>query len=408
VSTTLANIYAFGGRDWSVVTSLPAGYSPQGPVACALNSACFSIGVNSSSAPGFVEYAGGTWSAVATDTQGAFPTFATQLSCGSATVCAAVTVSGGGVNTFDGTSWTSAPVGGSTQLQAVSCASSTFCAAVDNGGNYVTYDGTVWSTPAPVKDGSHIATPFVGLGAISCSVPESCTAVDNSGNVWRYSATAATWSLLLPAVQSIVTSTFPQGGISCPTTQFCAIVSGAGAATYDGGTGMWTLAQPTPYPTTSKTLDSVSCTSSSFCVAVDQNGFYTKWDGSSWSAATQFASAGSPESVSCLSSSLCVAAGGDGNAETYNGTAWSNSVQVAPGVTLGNPSCVQPSTSLPPYCAVSAPHAVYYLELQGGAPTWSAAQPIPDNNSDAILALGCAPSLCVATGAQNHAWEGTP
>jgi hypothetical protein len=410
VSTTLANIYAYDGTAWSV-SSLPTGYSRQGPVACAFGSDCFSMGVNSSNAPGFLEYASGTWSAVANGTQGAFPTSATQLSCGSATVCAAVTVSGGGVNTFDGTSWTSAPVGGSTQLQAVSCASSTFCAAVDNGGNYVTYNGTAWSTPAAVTDGSHIATPFVGLGAISCSLPESCTAVDNSGNVWRYSATAATWSLLLPAVQSIVSSTFPQGGISCPTTQFCAIVSGAGAATYDGGTGMWTLAQPTPYPTTSKTLDSVSCTSSTFCIAVDQNGFYTKWDGVSWSGITQFAQAGSSESVSCLaspSSSVCVAAGGNGYAETYDGTGWSNSEQVALGSTLGNPSCVQQSASLPAYCAVSTPQAVYYMESQSGVPSWSGAQTIPDNNGDSILALSCASSLCIATGVQNHAWQATP
>jgi hypothetical protein len=402
-------LYTYDGTAWMVASTcqpgdqhdcLPTGYNPKGPVTCAFSSDCFSMGVNSSNGPAFLEYASGTWSTVANGTQAAFPGSATQLSCGSDTVCAAVSVLGGGVNTFDGTSWTLQPVGGNTQLQSISCPTSSFCAAVDNGGNYVTFDGTGWSAAAPVTDGSHTASAFAGLGAISCPAPKSCTAIDSSGNAWGYAG--ASWTLSL-AVQSIVSSKFSQGDISCPTTQFCAVVSGAGAATYDGGTGNWTLAQ---LPAT-QTLDSVSCTSSSFCIAVDQKGFYTTWNGSSWSSVTLFA--GSSESVSCLSSSLCVAAGGDGNAETYNGTGWSNAVQLAPGGTLGNPSCAPASGSLSAYCAVSAPHAVYYYTVSAsGVPTWSGAQTIPDNSADSILALSCASLLCMATGVQNHGWQATP
>jgi hypothetical protein len=395
-------LYAYDGTAWSS-SSLPAGYSPQGALACAPGSECFTIGLSSTAGSGFFDYASGFWAAVPNGTQGAFAASANELSCGSASFCAAIP-GGGDLGVFNGTSWTAAPVGGSTEIESVSCATSIFCAAVDNGGGYLTFDGISWSSPAALKDSTHAASPFSGPGAISCPTVGACTAIDSTGNVWRYSA--GSWSLLLPAAGGIVSGSFPEDAISCATTDFCAIVFGAGAATYDAATATWT---PAPAGLDSnKSLDSVSCTGNSFCIAVDQAGSYTTWNGASWSAVGRFASAGSSESVSCSTSSLCVAAGGDGNAETYNGTVWSNAVQVAASGTLGNPSCVPASGSLPAYCVVSGSRSVYYVESLDGVSTWSAGQTVPDNSGDSILTLSCARSLCVATGVQNHAWEGTP
>jgi hypothetical protein len=157
-------------------------------------------------------------------------------------------------------------------------------------------------------------------------------------------------------------------------------------------------------------LESVSCVSSTFCVAADQSGFYTTWNGTSWSTMAPFdgfSIPGGQESVSCLSTALCVASGADGYAEVYNGTGWSAPRQLD-SHGLGSSSCAQASANLPPYCAISTSEAVYYMENQGGTVTWSAAQSVPNNNADAIRTLGCAVSLCMATGAENHAWEGGP
>lgn len=52
--------------------------------------------------------------------------------------------------TYDGTSWSSPVVIDSsftTEIYAVSCASSTFCVAVSSAGEAITYNGSTWSAP---------------------------------------------------------------------------------------------------------------------------------------------------------------------------------------------------------------------------------------------------------------------
>jgi len=69
----------------------------------------------------------------------------------------------------------------------------------------------------------------------------------------------------------------------------------------------------------SNDLSSVSCASSSFCVAVDDGGYALIYNGSSWSTPQEIDN--NPlESVSCTSSSFCVAVDGPGYAITYNGS----------------------------------------------------------------------------------------
>ena len=72
-----------------------------------------------------------------------------------------------------------------------------------------------------------------------------------------------------------------------------------------------------------RTLDAVSCTSSSFCVAVDTSGYATIYNGSSWSTPTDIDSTRSINAVKCTSSSFCAAVGASGYVTTYNGTSWS-------------------------------------------------------------------------------------
>jgi hypothetical protein len=89
------------------------------------------------------------------------------------------------------------------------------------------------------------------------------------------------------------------------------------AVDYDGNALTWNgsswsapvLIDPIGY------LASVSCPSSSFCVAVDWDGNALTWNGSSWSAPVSIdPNGGGFNSVSCASSSFCVAVDSYGNA----------------------------------------------------------------------------------------------
>jgi hypothetical protein len=79
-------------------------------------------------------------------------------------------------------------------------------------------------------------------------------------------------------------------------------------------------------------IESASCTSPSFCMAVDYRGDALSYDGRSWSAPKKVDARGELGllSVSCASGSFCVATDGDGRALVYNGASWSAPQQVVP------------------------------------------------------------------------------
>ena len=89
-------------------------------------------------------------------------------------------------------------------------------------------------------------------------------------------------------------------------------------------------------------LVSVSCSSASFCVAVDFDGNAMTYNGSSWSVPVGIKSGGQfLSSVSCPSESFCAAVDDAGNVVTYSGG--SGSGYVPPQVVTGTPP--------PPSCA---------------------------------------------------------
>jgi hypothetical protein len=71
---------------------------------------------------------------------------------------------------------------------------------------------------------------------------------------------------------------------------------------------------------------SVSCPSTTFCVAVDDTGNWLRYNGTSWSAPASF---GASSSVSCPSAQFCLALGGGGSFQ-YNGSSWSATTAAAP------------------------------------------------------------------------------
>jgi hypothetical protein len=258
---------------------------------------------------------------------------------------------------------------GQNTLTSISCPSSSFCMAVDDGGNNydghgLIFNGSSWSARNVIDTAGQY-----GPYSVSCTSSSFCAAFDGSENGLIYNGSswqATVVSQNAPYPISCVSSSFcmigpygydgswspaqtyytgggapaPMGGdsesilsISCPSTSFCAAVGhNGGADTYNGGGWTngsyngsgWTYDGLIDTTGGVNSLNSVSCPSASFCVAVDGNGNVFYWNGSSWSGPNTIDLNGQGlSSVSCPSPSFCVAVDGTGNALMYNGSAWS-------------------------------------------------------------------------------------
>lgn len=317
----------------------------------------------------------------------------TSVSCTSPSFCAAVDA-GGSVVYYNGTSW-SAPMGLDEMtggLRSISCTSPTFCAAVD--GNELTYDGTLWT----LHRTEPASQPEPTMSSISCGSSSFCGEVGQTADSgWGYfgnpatpdggyidnnpasiSCTAAGFCGLVfqdgefftenvggPGLQYVATDL--NGGsvnsVSCPTTGYCVAVDTQGnAVTYDGG---FTL-QSTHID--SFPLTAISCASEKFCVAVDKGGQALIDYGSSWSTPERFDSGGGGlTAVSCPTTTFCMAVDAYGDAFTYTNGSWSAPTVVDPG--QGQPSWVSCPTST--FCAaVDGQGSVVMMNgVTWGAPT---------------------------------------
>jgi hypothetical protein len=316
-------------------------------------------------------------------------------------------------------------------LNGVACPSSTFCEAVGVAaapGLIETWNGTSWSIPPlPTPDGS----PY--LEGIACTAVSACTAVgfyinaSSSQVPLIESWNGATWS--------ISPSPSPSGaqdavllGVSCITSSYCTAVGHSFNGATDqtlvenwNGTAWSITPSPSPSSTGAVTLNSVSCTSTSFCVGA---GYYVlsssseatlieTWDGTAWSItpSPNPSSTGTVQllGVSCTSSTFCVAVGYDvastgGSGaliETWDGTTWSLTSSPVPGV-LAGVVCISPSnctavgdTSTQPVGGV--PQTL--IQNWDGS-VWSvSASPDPGSNWNQLYGVACAlPTLCAAVG----------
>jgi hypothetical protein len=139
-------------------------------------------------------------------------------------------------------------------------------------------------------------------------------------------------------------------------------------------------------------LSSVSCSSPSFCVAVDGGGNVLSFNGKSWSSARSVDRAEQFQTVSCPTTSFCVAVGYDnsgGDAFMFNGRSWTGPDEIDPGYKLISVSC--PTTS---FCVAGASERVF---IYSGS-TWSAPETIdPSDGAAEINSVSCSsPSFCVA------------
>jgi hypothetical protein len=111
-------------------------------------------------------------------------------------------------------------------------------------------------------------------------------------------------------------------------------------------------------------LGSVSCASSSFCVAVGGQVAMT-WNGSTWSTPSEIDAEGELESVSCSSSSFCAAVARhstgrfgtltSGYALTYNGDTWTVPFKIGLGPERAQSDANSVSCASSSFCAATSP-----------------------------------------------------
>ncbi len=456
----------WNGTSWTIQSAPnPTGatYPQLQGVSCASATACTAVGYYDNASYDQVtlveRWNGTSWAIQSTpNPTGATSSHLQGVSCTSATACTAV---GDYRNSsyedlvlaerWNGTSWTIQstpnPTGAtSSQLQGVSCTSTTACTAVGDYDNSSyeqlklaeRWNGTNWtiqSTPNPTGATSS------QLQGVSCTSTTACTAVGDYDNSSGHIVTLAErWNGTSWTIQTTPNPSAANGvlsGVSCTAATVCTAV---GSSTNSAGTGVtlaerwnatsWAI-QSTPNPTgaTSSHLQGVSCTAASACTAV---GSYTnsagtgvtlaeRWNGTSWAIQTTPNPSGAKSSelwgVSCTAASACSAVGDYQNstgtrvtlAERWNGTSWT--IQTTP-----NPSGAKSTELEGVSCTTaSACTAVGYYENSAGtfvtlAERWTgtswAIQTTPNPSgakSSALSGVSCTTaSACTAVGSYTN------
>lgn len=180
----------------------------------------------------------------------------------------------------------------------------------------LTYPRDVWTATNPTGGSSSwISADIDGtndLDSISCASSVQCVAVDDAGNI--LSSTNPNGGSSAWAAANLSATAFE--AVSCPSTSLCVAVSDGGnvytASNPTGGASAWSGATIDAH-----SLFSVGCGSPTFCVAVDNNGqalvsFNPTGGASAWSASSVDGT-NSIYSIDC-NGFLCVAGDGNGNA----------------------------------------------------------------------------------------------
>jgi hypothetical protein len=323
-------------------------------------------------------------------------------------------------------------------LIEISCPSASFCAAIDTIGNIVT-------TTDPTSPHWRV-TPVVPGGqfsGISCASPSLCAVIDDSANIHTSAdptgGPAAWQKVHLPDRRDRNGQVSPPRltGISCPASDFCMAVEGGGygyTTTQPIG-GAWTINdvdnQPCPYEGGRKCvwgeggLLSVSCVSSAFCAATnDQAMVLTSTEphrgADAWRAfdtrftdpCHQLGCSTFLVDVSCASTTLCAVVGPYGALAASTdaaGNQWKTAPQTNGSKHLTAVSCVAE-----PLCV-----AVYRQEygaqgtlesMSPGSGQWIEAEHDPrESRTPGLRDVAClSASLCILVDAAGNAIIGEP
>ncbi len=289
-------------------------------VSCVSRSWCMAVGGPDQGNGGlFAErWQGSKWSVVrAPLPSGASASGFNGVSCTSQRACTAVgyavypNVVGQVVERWNGSRWRiesmpTVPGAQTTELYAVSCASSTACKAVgeadssENDALAESWDGSHWTIDGfGFQDGS--------LFGVSCTSSTSCTSVAALAVAESWDGT--TWSQQGNAFPSDATIGAALYDVSCVSSSFC-VAGGMGHS--DQPRANYMLAEvwngTTWIPSENRAAEDlygVSCKSSSFCIGVGDA--IESWNGSRWSLNNR--SLPPLYSVSCPAAGWCMAVG---------------------------------------------------------------------------------------------------
>jgi hypothetical protein len=390
--------FRYNGHRWSAATRIESGAVISG-LSCATSSFCVATDgtkrANGEHLGAVIVYHHHHWSKPTVLDR---PNPLTAVSCATTTFCAAV----GTLHAYLlGKHGWSKPqrVNGIDGLNAVSCPAAGHCEAIDVVGDVSRLSGRTWSTRADVDQLNNFSVPFAP--AISCASVTSCAIVDGAG--YAVSLKGRTWR-----TQRLIDP--DHGGlmdVSCATARFCAATDRNGAAlTYDGT--QWTAAHEIgpslfhsariSYRPDAPGRMLISCPSPTFCVAADQgrSEIYS-FDGHTWSGPTDIDPDESVTGLSCTSSSFCIAVDSSGNFTTFNGATWSAATEFDQ---VGRPVAV--SCTSPRFCVVvdydsSSVRTRALIDRSG---VWSAPIRIGARGiQDTLDEVSCAkPTYCAAIG----------
>jgi hypothetical protein len=301
----------------------------------------------------------------------------------------------------------------SSYVTSISCASASFCAATDVFGNaYMYYGGDEWTAPEALGPGSGMSLPYDAASG-SCSSASFCLVVGYDQNYTNYAYTyeESSWSAptVVPGQSSYDDGTQMQS-VSCVSPNFCMAVDLYGAAfLYSGLAPLWS--GPTTITASSNNyLDSVSCASANFCVAVDNQGEAYTYNNGSWGPGVLVTAGIGLNSVSCASSSFCTAVDADGNVYSLTGVAWSLAQSTPTNQGLSSVSC--PSGSPENFCAAAGSdnnnYADAYIYTQT-SPSWTSTNLSSMAINSPLDSISCATeTFCAAASGGDVLTYGVP
>ncbi|MCL4434860.1 MAG: IPT/TIG domain-containing protein [Actinobacteria bacterium] len=463
---------SFDGTSWSTQT-LPPATGQLEAISCVSAMICEAVGLTSAaSAAVALSFDGSTWS------QQSLPAGIGTLngvSCTSASTCEAVGAAGttAAALSFDGSTWSqqSLPAGIGT-LNGVSCTSASACEAVgyESGtvaGTALYFDGASWTTQA-------IPSTLSALGAVSCapapasaceaagyspsqvviiaegSAPMIASISPASGPVSGGTAVtiAGNGFSTTPGTTTVTFGSTPALHVSCPTVTVCTVTAPAGSSpgetvpvkvstsdgtsasatyTYTSLSGsQWAISAEYPWigpdGTPAPDLNSISCVSATFCMAVgvgssEDGSFATIWNGSTWTSTSAAVNLTLPTdtsisglyAVSCVSATFCMALAPSLPPLLWNGTAWTETSTTS-SMGVNDLSCVSATfcmavgynTSDYGYAASNA------VEIWNGA-SWTSQSVISTGVWDELYSVSCtSTTFCMTVdGSSTLYWNGS-
>ena len=262
-----------------------------------------------------------------------------------------------------------------------------------------------WSTPSRIEPGG-TGAGYDSVYGVSCPTTRTCIAVDETGKAltWR----GGRWS----APQTVDDGN-TLNSVSCPSTTFCVATASGQASVFDGRS--WGAARTVGAPATYR----VSCPTTTFCGAVGATGYpgqpsiVATFDGTAWaSSATQ--STGTLEDrlldLSCPQAGRCTAVNHDGQVLRLAGGRWAPQRQrIEPGASaVSCPTvafCMAVGSSYVGVFHVSSRLIpAWYATETGGH--WSAARPVPGMKASIFLSVSCPTTgQCMVVGLSGKATQ---